>query len=61
MVQKVIYSLLEALAIKARARARRLASRRADSTLKILHYTEWKKYFSQAYLEEIEKVQKGEN
>jgi len=51
---------LEDLVIEAKSKARRVATEKATTLLRIKHYREWKDSFAKFYLEEIEKIQEGE-
>jgi hypothetical protein len=51
---------IENLVLEAKSKARRKATAKATTLLRIMHYTEWKANFAKFYLEEIEKIQTGE-
>lgn len=51
---------LEIIVLEAKSKARKVATAKATTLLRIMHYTEWKNNFAKFYLEEIEKIQTGE-
>jgi len=51
---------LEIMVLEAKSKARKVATAKATTLLRIMHYTEWKAHFAKFYLEEIEKIQTGE-
>jgi hypothetical protein len=56
----VLREQFENLVLEAKSKARRKATAKATTLLRIMHYTEWKANFAKFYLEEIEKIQTGE-
>ena len=51
---------LEIVVLKAKSKARRRATAKATTLLRIMHYREWQDNFARFYLEEINKIQTGE-
>jgi hypothetical protein len=50
---------LEIAVLEAKSKARKVATEKATTLLRIVHYGEWKDNFARFYMEEIQRIQEG--